>query len=179
MSLGIQHKHIVASATDTVTNTTTETAFAQQVSLPKESLRVGDWFHGFAAVKATSTNSTDTLTCKVYVGPESDPKTGLLICDQTAIDVANDDVIMLQFDFSVDAIGAGSTFEISGGGISYKQAATAVSKTQAFGSATDAQASSYEDLVIAVTATWSAQSASDVARLESFHVVKFPGLPSK
>ena len=179
MSLGVQHKHITASATDTVTNTTSETAFVKVLDIPKESLRVGDWFRGFACVKAISTNSTDNLTCKVYLGPEGSPETGILLADQTAIDVANDDVIKLDFDFCVDAIGAGSTFEVSGGGLSYKQAATAVSKTQALGSATDAQASSFGDLVIAVTATWSVQSTSNIARLDALHAVKFPGLPSK
>lgn len=178
MSLGIQHKHIVASATDTVTNTTTETAFSKTISFPAQSLRVGDLVQGFACVKATSTNSTDTLTCKVYIGPASDPKTGILVCDQTAIDVADNDVIKLDFNFCVDAIGAGSTFEVSGGGISYKQAATGVSKTQALGSAVDAQADSFANLVVAVTATWSAASASDIARLDALHAVVFPGLVS-
>lgn len=178
MSLGIQHRHIVASATDTVTNTTTETAFSKTISFPAQSLRVGDLIKGFACVKATSTNSTDTLACKVYLGPSSDPKTGILLVDNTALDVANDDVIKLEFEACVDAIGAGSTFEVSGGGISYKQGATAVSKTQALGSAVDAQASSFGDLVIAVTATWSAASTSDIARLDALHAIVFPGLVS-
>jgi len=172
------HKHIVASATDTVTNTTSETAFSKTITLPAQSLRAGDLARGFACVKATSTNSTDTLTCKVYLGPASDPTTGFLLCDQTAIDVANSDVVMLDFKFCVDAIGAGSTFKISGGGISYKQGATAVSKTQAFSAAVDAQASSYADLVLAVTATWSAASTSDIARLDALHLEIEPGLIS-
>lgn len=172
------HKHIIASATDTVTNTTAETAFVKTLSFPKESFRAGDWVKGFACVKATSTNSTDTLTCKVYLGPASDPTTGFLLCDQTAIDVANSDVVKLDFEFCVDAIGAGSTFKLSGGGVSYKQGATSVSKTQAFSAAVDAQASSFADLVIAVTATWSAASASDIARLDALHSYTEPGIIS-
>ena len=178
MALGIQHKHIVASATDTVTNTTSETHFSKKIVIPKESFRFGDFVQGFAAVKATSTNSTDTLTVKVYLGPNSDPKTGIVIAENTALDVANGDVIKLDFNFCVDAIGAGSTFEVSGGGISYKQAATAVSKTQALGSAVDAQADSFADLAIAVTATWSVASADNIARLDALHTVLFPGLVS-
>lgn len=178
MSLGIQHKHIVASATDTVTNTTTETAFSKTLSFPAQSLRAGDLISGFACVKATSTNSTDTLTVKVYVGPSSDPKTGILVCDQTAIDVANDDVIGCKFDVCVDAIGAGSTFKVSAVGLSFKNGATAVSKTLAIAGATDAQASSFADLVVAVTATWSVASASDIARLDALHAIVHPGLVS-
>lgn len=178
MSLGIQHKYIVASATDTVTNTTTETAFAKTVSLPAQSLRAGDFIQGFGCVKATSTNSTDTLTVKVYVGPSADPKTGILVCDQTAIDVADGDVIGFDFKLCVDAIGAGSTFKVSGVGLSWKHGATAVSKTLAIAGATDAQASSFADLVVAVTATWSAASASDIARLDALHAAAFPALPS-
>lgn len=178
MSLGIQHKYIVASATDTVTNSTTETAFVKTLSFPAQSLRVGDLISGFAAVKATSTNSTDTLTCKVYIGPAADPKTGILVCDQTAIDVADGDVIGLEFKLCVDAIGAGSTFKVSGCGLSYKHGATAVSKTLAIAGAVDAQASSFGDLVVAVTATWSAASASDIARLDALHAVVHPGLVS-
>lgn len=172
------HKHIIASATDTVTNTTAETAFVKTLSFPKESFRVGDWVKGFAVVKAPSTNSTNTLACKVYLGPVGSPSTGFLLCDQAAIDVANDDAIKLEFEFCVDAIGAGSTFKISGGGISYVQGVTAVSKTQVLGSAVDAQASSFGDLVIAVTATWSAASASNIARLDALHSYTEPGIIS-
>jgi hypothetical protein len=178
MSLGIKHNYITRSASDTVTDTTTETAFSKTVSVYKESLRVGDFFQGSACVTAPTTNSTDTLTLKVYLGPTSDPKTGILVCDQTAIDVANDAVIKLDFSVSCDAIGAGSTAKFSGGGVSYANAATAVSKTRAFALGTDAQVSTYEDLVFAVCATWSAQSASDIARLDSFHVIKHPANPS-
>ena len=174
MSLPIKHLYATRSATDTVTNTTTETAFTKVVTIPAESLRVGDSFRGFAAVTAPTTNSTDTLTLKVYLGPTADPKTGLLLCDQTAIDVANDAVIALDFAFSVDAIGAGSTAAFSGCGLSYANAATAVSKTRAFALATDAQVTTYAELVLAVCATWSAQSSSDIARLDSFHVIKNP-----
>lgn len=182
MSRGVQHKHILAATTDTVGGTTigtTETAFAKTCAIEASSSNTGDWYIGFYTVKATATNSTNTLTTKVYVGPTSSPKTGILICDQTAIDVADGDVIGGYFLFSVDALGTVSVMSISALGVSFANAATAVSKTLAVTAATDAQVSSLVDLCVAVTATWSASSAGNSCYLSSLHVAKFPGLPSQ
>lgn len=182
MSRGLQHKHILAATSDTVGGTTigtTETAFAKTCLVEASSLNKGDWFIGFYAVKATATNSTDTLTTKVYIGPTSSPKTGILVCDQTAIDVADDAVIGGYFLFSVDALGTVSVMAISALGVSFANAVTAVSKTLAITAATDAQVSSLVDLAVAVTAAWSASSAGNSCYLAALHVAKFPGLPSQ
>lgn len=182
MSRGIQHKHIIAATTDTVGGTTigtTETAFAKTCLVEASSLNKGDWFIGFYAVKATATNTTNTLSTKVYVGPTSSPKTGILVCDQTAIDVADNDVIGGYFLFSIDSLGAASVLSVSALGVSFANALTAISKTLAVTAATDAQVSSLADLCVAVTATWSASSAANSCYLSALHVAKFPGLPSQ
>lgn len=182
MSRGIQHKHILAATTDTVGGTTigtTETAFTKVCAIEANSSNTGDLYIGFYTVKATSTNSTNTLTTKVYVGPASSPKTGIVICDQTAIDVADGDVIGGMFAFAIDTLGTVSVMALSAVGLSFATAATAISKTLAITSATDAQVSSLVANVVGVTATWSASSASNSCYLSALHVAKFPGLPSQ
>lgn len=182
MSRGVGHKHIVASTSDTVGGTTigtTETAFARACSIEASSSLKGDFYIGFYTVKATATNSSDTLTTKVYVGPSSSVKTGILICDQTAIDVADNAVIGGIFAFSVDTLGTVSVMALSAVGLSFASAVTAVSKTLAVTAATDAQVSSLADLAVGVTAMWSASSAGNSCYLSALHVAKFPGLPSQ
>lgn len=182
MSRGIGHKHIIAATTDTVGGTTigtTETAFQKMCAIEANSSLAGDFYLGFYTVKATATNSSDTLTTKVYVGPTATLKTGIVVCDQTAIDVADNAVIGGIFAFSVDTLGTVSVMALSAVGLSFASAATAVSKTIAITAATDAQVSSLVALSVGVTATWSASSAGNSCYLSALHVAKFPGLPSQ
>jgi len=191
MSAGIKHYHAGLASAYTVggtTDSTNETVFHLSTSastftdgwieLPAYSLKKGDLFHCFAVVDCPSTNSTDTLTLKGYIGPESGPTTGILVVDQTAIDMANDGEIALAFWLSIDEVGAGSTCRVSAGGLTWADAITAVSKTNAK-STTDAQVSTLADNVIALTGTWSVSHADNSARLRSFHAVKYPGQTSK
>ena len=182
MSLGIQHKYIQASTADTVGGTvigTTETSFVKRASIEANSLARGDFFLGFYTVLATATNATDTLTTKVYVGPASAPETGIVVCDQTAIDVANGQVIGGIFAFSIDALGTVSVLSLSAVGLSFTTALAAISKTLAVSAATDAQVSSLVDLCVGVSAKWSASSAGNSCYLSALHTVKFPGLSSQ
>lgn len=179
MSLNIVHKRIAPSATDTVTNTTSETAFTKTLSFPAQIFRVGDKVVGRARATIVDANSTDTFAFKVYLGPTASPTTGLLLVDSTAYDAADNDVVSLDFDFEVTAIGAGSTASFTGGGLSYRDAQTAVSKSRSFAKATDAQVSTFADLVIAVTCTQSAQSTGNIARLDQLDALIFPANPSE
>jgi len=179
MSIGTKRLRAPYSATDTVTNTTAETAHTGVLSLPTESIRKGLRVDGNVQVIAPTTNSTDTLTTKVYLGPASAPETGILLSDQTAINVADGDVINHEFWFVVDATGTVSVATFSGGGLSYANGVTAVSKTRAFVRTTDAQVSTFADLVIAVTSTWSVQSTSNISRLATLDATLTPALPSE
>lgn len=179
MSIGAKTLYIVPSATDTVTNTTAETPFAKTIPIPAETLRKGDRFtDGRATVSMPSTNSTDTFAFAVYLGPASAPQTGILLCDSTAYDAADNDVMTLEFDLEVDAVGGVSVAAFTGSGKSYRNGQTAVSKTRSYAKLTDAQVSSFADLVVAVTCTQSAQSTSNVARLDRLSFTKIPALPS-
>lgn len=179
MSLNIVHKRISPSATDTVTNTTDETVFSKTLSVPAETLRVGDRIRGSAQVTVVDANSSDTFAFAVYLGPTAAPKTGLLLVDSTAYDASDNDVMTLAFELEVTAIGAGSTASFTGGGLSYRNAQTAVSKSRSFAKATDAQVSTFADNVIAVSCTQSAQSTGNIARLDSLAFTLFPANPSE
>lgn len=146
--------------TDTVTNTTAETAFSQKLTIAAGTQKVGDRRTIRAVVKTPTTNSTDTLTLKLKIAD-------IVIAECAAINVADDDVIVLEAFFVVQAIGAGSIAAITGGGFSYLSGATSVSKAKAFGRTTSANFATTTDEDITVTATWSVQSTSNIARLES------------
>lgn len=169
----MQHFHTTYSATDRVTATSSETAFARTLSLEALTAGKGDFYFGSVAVEAVGTNSTDTLTVKVYLGPASDPTTGILLASNTAVDVADGDNVGAIFTISADLIGAGGTARFSGVG-----AAGLTSKVTAFGGV-DAQVATTSKLVVAVTATWSSNNAGNNANLDHIHLVKFPRNPSQ
>jgi len=93
----MQHFHTTYSSSDRVTATSSETAFSRTVSLEALTIGKGDFYIGSVAVEAVGTNSTDTLTVKVYLGPASDPTTGILLASNTAVDVADGDNVGLFF----------------------------------------------------------------------------------
>lgn len=179
MSLNIVHKRISPSLTDTVTNTTSATAHTKVITLPAQTLRVGDKGVGSARVTNTTTNGSDTFLHQVYLGPASAPATGILLCESTALNGTDGDVCTLDYNFEVVAIGAGSTASFSGGGLAYYNAGTTPSKSRSFARATDAQVSTFADLVIAVVTTQSAQSTSNVSRLDQLDLILFPANPSE
>lgn len=144
---------------DTVTNLAVATAFTQKLTVPAGFHKVGDRRSIRAVVKTPTTNSTDTLTLKLYIAD-------ILLAETAAIDVADNDVIVLDAFYVVQAVGAGSTAAITGGGISYLSGATSISKAKAFARATSANFATTTDEDITVTATWSNASTSNIARLE-------------
>lgn len=153
---------------DLVQSTTVETAFAQKLTIKAGTLKVGDRFDFICAVKATSTNSTDTLVVKVKIAD-------IVLGANTAIDVANNDVIIVQGWFVVTAIGAGSTASITFGSVAYKNAATAVSLTTVGARTTSSNFATTTDEDITVTGTWSVDHDNNIARLELLHFTQTDG----
>lgn len=179
MSLNITHKRIQPSATDTVTNTVTATAFTKTLSIPASSLRVGDKIKGSARVTTVGSNSTNTFLYQVFLGPVSAPATGLLLAESTALDGTDGDVCTLDFDFETTAIGPGSTASFTGGGAAYYNAATALSRSRSFAKATDPQVSTYAANVIAVVCTQSVANAGNISRLDQLDILVYPANPSE
>lgn len=189
MSLGVKHRHAPLATAHTVggtTHGTTETVFQTSAGVtstgyilePGGSIRKGDFWQGFVMVDTPATNSTDTVLLRVYLGPTSDPTTGILVASQTAINVSNDDEIAIHYSVACEEIGAGSTARFSAAGVSWADGATAPSLTNAK-TATDAQVSTLTDLCFGVTATWSVSSSGNSARLRAHHNLKYPALPSQ
>jgi hypothetical protein len=152
------------AASTAVTNTTTETLFSTQYSIPPRSLAPGQRIKIRYQGIATATNGTDTLAVKLYIGGLA----GTLLISHAATDVANNDVFAGEYELIVRTIGATGT--IVGVG-TYK------SVPAAEGTATykdDILASTTIDTttakVIGVSATWSVANAGNSVRLDILSV---------
>lgn len=155
---------VPAAAADRITNTSSATAFSNTKTLDVSELRVGDRVQVRAAVKAVSTNGTNTLTCALKLG-----STTLAASDAT--DVSNDDIITFDGEFEVKATGGSGSIQgfinmvmILGG--------SPVAGPELIGPSQSIDLSA--DLALAVYATWSAASASNQADLVDLLLRRIP-----
>lgn len=149
------------AASAAVTNTTTETAFDKTAIFPANTLNEGDILQIFAQGIATATNSTDTLKAKLYIGSTA-------ICDTGALDVANNDIFVIDAKVVIRTAGASGT--LIGAGFGYiGTPGTANVKPFSLASTTvDTTAAQ----TISAKATWSVASASNSCRLDILSVAK-------
>lgn len=159
-------------STDTVGGTvtgTTETAFVRKLKIPARELGKGFIAKFGGAVIATSTNSTDTLTIKAYIGTGAD-NTGLLVAASTAVDVANNDVGAFEGFAKCKLAGGAST------GILVGKSDTVLKTTASLMAfdAVEAQLDFAADMYLVVTATWSVSSASNSCRLDDLWLEIYP-----
>lgn len=147
-----------AAASTTVTNTTAETTFSNgTITIPANSLKVGDVLRIRGQVTVPSTNSTDTLSIKVNIAGS----TALLTVP--ALDVANADIVTFDLTLVVRTIGATGTI-YGFGWYTTGPSATATAKAFTLASTTvDTTAAAS----ITVTATWSVASTSNQAILQA------------
>lgn len=151
----------ITAASTAVSNTTSETAFDKSITVPANTVQVGDTFRITGQVIATSTNSTDTLNVKLKIGSTVIVATG-------ALDATNNDVAVFFADVTIRTVGASGTL-IAFGMATIGPVASATQKPFYLAStAIDTTA----DMTITVTATWSAASASDSCRLDGLTVTK-------
>lgn len=162
VQLGVAYTNEAASTA--ISNTVTETAFSTNYTIAPNTLAPGQLIRIKWQGIAPTTNSTDTLTIKVYIGGI----TGTLLFTHVATDVVDNNVFSGQYDLIVRTIG--STGTIVGFG-------TAKSIPAAEGTATykdDILASTTIDTTtskqIALSATWSVASASNSCRLDFLSV---------
>jgi hypothetical protein len=100
-------QNIVADSA-TVTNTTAETTFSNgTVTVPANSLKVGDRLRVRQLVVFPATNATDTARIRMYLGATS-------LLDTGAVDVANGDNALLEVNLTIRTVGAGGTYVASG-----------------------------------------------------------------
>lgn len=90
-----------------ITNTTSETAFDQNFTIPANTLRLGDVLHIHQAGICTNTNSTDTLNVKSYIGTANIAATG-------ALDVATNDIFDIDLEVTIRVAGASGFGEVTG-----------------------------------------------------------------
>lgn len=162
VQLGVVYTNEAASTA--ISNTVTETAFSTGYTLPANSLAPGQLIRIKWQGIATTTNSTDTLTIKAYIGGI----TGTLLFTHAATDVADNNVFSGQYDLIIRTIGSSGTVVGYGTGKSVPAAeGTATYKDDILASATiDTTASK----AIAVSAQWSVASSSNSCRLDFLSV---------
>lgn len=151
---------LVAAGT-ALSNSTTETILASY-NMPGNSLQSGKRYKISGAVVASSTNSTDTLRVRLRVGPTT--LTGTVILDGTAVDVANNDVIVFDISAQVRADGV----VIFSGFATLEGAEGTVTARAVFESVTVADVTA--TLRIELTGLWSVASASNSCRADAFDV---------
>lgn len=156
---GVVYNAVAASAAHT--NTTTEALFDKQYSIPANTLKAGTVIKVRYQGIATATDSTDTLTIKLYIGG----LTGTAILTGTATDVANNNIFAGEAMIVVRTAGASGTFVAVG----THTDVPAASGTAAH-SITEITASTTIDTtaaqVIGVGADWSVATTSNSCRLD-------------
>lgn len=146
-----------------VTNTTTETV-AASATIKKNTLAAGRGVRFRFMLRATATNSTDTLVAKLYLG-NTTLTTSFLA--GSAADVVNNCTCVVSGEFWVDSVGAsgritGNAF-LSGFG-------TAVTAQSAVGTAYVGTLDTTSDILLEVSLTWSVASSSDSAQSEKIYI---------
>ena len=140
------------------TNSTTE-AVLDSTSIPAYSTQAGTIYHWTGSVRATQTNSTDTLTVVGRIGTTA--LAGTAIFTTGAVDAADDDVVVWDVTLACRS----TTSCIASGSASIVGAEGTVTTRALFQSLTITNTSA---LYFGVTADWSAASASDDVQGESF-----------
>lgn len=150
------------AASAAVTDTVTETAFDKTYTFAANQLKVGDVIRIRGQAIATSTNSTDTLNIKLYIGGTA----GTAICATGALDVANNDIAVFDVELTVRTIGTTGTI-VGSGFVTIGVPGTATTKTFALASTTINTTVTQQ---IAVSATWSVASAGNSVRLDNLTI---------
>lgn len=153
------------AASSAHSNSTDEALFSTQFSIPANTLQVGSLIKIRYQGIATATNSSDTLTIKLYMGGLA----GTALLTGTATDVANSNIFAGEWEGIIRTIGASGTFV----GVGTHTDVPAASGTATHG-ITEILASTAIDTtaaqVIGVGADWSAASSGDSARLDFLRV---------
>lgn len=144
---------LTASSTETVLTSATLKAY---------SLQPGKVYRVHAAVLATATNATDTLTVRIRVGPTT--LTGTAVASTGAVDVANSDVAVADLHMVVRDADSASVVLVSGSASVLGAEGTATMRA-AFESLSLDNAA---DQLIEVTGQWSSTSASNSCRADAF-----------
>ena len=153
---GSQVANVAVAASTALTASSTETNFDNSVvTIPANTLRVGDVIRVRAQGICTATNSTDTFTAKIKLG-------STVILSTGAVDVANNDIFYLEADAVVRTIGSSGTV-VAAGVQALGAEGTVTAKPGKLASAT---ADTTGAITLAVSGQWSSTSAGNSCRLD-------------
>jgi hypothetical protein len=158
-------KSAVAESSE-VENTTDETDFDEQCTIQANTLKPGDIILVKAAVIVNDQNSTDTCLIKFYIG-------GTAYITTNAVDVADNDIALVDVLIKVRTIGATGTMVVYGIA-SDTDAEGAGSVQMGHQYAAIASIDTTSDITIKLSATWSVAHADNEVALADLTVVKLP-----
>ena len=158
------------AASSAITNTTTETVFDEEASLPANTLKAGTvvriWYQGIA----TATNSTDTLIIKLIIDGTASTTDGTDVITTNAIDVADNDIFVGCFTLICRTPGAAGTV-VGFGQYQDPDAADTTLQKAAFLASTVVDTTAATP--IKVSAEWSVANAGNSCRLDVLAVEVF------
>lgn len=152
----------VLSAAGTALTASSSEAVLTSATLKAYSLQPNKVYRLQAAVIATATNSTDTLTVKVRVGPTT--LTGTVCASTGAVDVANSDVAVIDISMVVRDADAASVVMVTGSASVLGAEGTATLRSVYESLSLD----NAVDQLIEITGQWSTTSASNSCRADQF-----------
>lgn len=159
---GVLYTNVAASTAHS--NTTTEALFSTQATIPANTLKAGSLIKIRFQGIATATDSTDTLTIKLYFGGLA----GTALISLAATDVADNNVFTGEYELIVRTIGASGTMI----GVGTYKSIPAAEGTMTVKD--DILASTTVDTtvanVIGVGADWSVAAAANSCRLDFLRV---------
>jgi len=154
--------HSTVAASTAITNTTTETLFDENYSIPANTLKAGTVIRYRAQGIATATNGTDTLQIRARIGGVA----GTLLLATAAVDVADNDTFHLEGSITVRTAGASGTLVASGMHVLGVPGTATARNGFTASTAVDTTASQ----VLGVTAEWGAASTANSVRLDILEV---------
>lgn len=153
----------ITAAGTALTASSTETALGA-ITIPANRLDVGSLIQVRFQGIATATNSTDTLTVKLYIGGIG----GTALISMAATDVANDNVFTGEYEIAIRTIGSSGTMVGAGTFKSIPAAEGTMTIKDDILASTAIDTTASKD--ITVSGTWSSTNAGNSCRLDFFRV---------
>jgi hypothetical protein len=160
------HRTLAVNVADSsaLSNSTTETLLASCV-LPAYHMQVGKRYRVRAQIRATATNSTDTLAANLRVGPTT--LTGTAVVAVAAVDVADNNATVIDAEIVCRSTGSAGEIAVVGFAAAFAAEGTASARVAI------EEKTSFDTTVaerIELTGTWSVASSSNSCVCEYFVV---------
>ena len=155
---------VQSAAGDTLTNATAETVLGSH-TFPANFWRPGKVVKARALVTIPATNSTDTLTGRVRFGAAA--LTGTAIAATSALDVANDDLIVADVELVCRSVGSAGSI-VATVLLSEDAAGTAAGARGQVVASVDTTAATY----LGVTGEWSVANAGNQCALQALTILE-------